>query len=97
MLPHAMSWRKSKEEKPKLDTRSTPYLSNECKRKRRKMLTRPTKLETKDVLLPSGLKVVIRRPTLFEISDWVKEVKERTKESEEFDPDLVEAVKRLLG
>lgn len=71
----------------------------------RQLLKTPDKPLTKEITLPSGQKITIRKATSLEAIDWDRKLQaidlerqmRRLEKTPESDPDLVEAKKRLLS
>jgi predicted transcriptional regulator len=96
-LENAKKWRSTKKEETRANIQPSLALTSKQKRQNRELLTKPTKFQTKEVTTSTGFKAIIRKPTLFEISDIMKEIKRELKERHFRDPNLEEAIKRLLA
>lgn len=99
ILPHAMSWRKTKKEKARVNLKPSFHLPESRKMEIRKSITYPKKLHTRTATTTDGLQWEIRRLTLLEMIDIVRKLEKNNEQSqEETDPDvsaLIEATVRL--
>ncbi|MCK4478185.1 winged helix-turn-helix transcriptional regulator [Candidatus Bathyarchaeota archaeon] len=100
ILPHAKSWRETKKSMKRSGLPPSVSVPSSKMREVRQTLTHPRKIETKDVITSNGIAWRIRKPTLLEIIDMMKDVEasiDKQKKEQETDSDLREAVERLLS
>lgn len=69
-------------------------ITTNSQEKNRKIASIPKIVQTKKVMLPSGLPVVIKKPTILQLIDIFNEVK-KVKEPYKPDSDLIEAIRLL--
>jgi hypothetical protein len=96
-LENAKKWRATKKEHMRVEMQESLVLTSRQKKQNRELLKTPAKFQTKQITTSSGLTVKIRRPTLFEISAMIKEIRDNSEKSHLIDPNLEEAIRRLLA
>lgn len=96
-LPYAKTRKETKKEKARVGLEKPIYLPESRKKEIRQQLKHPKKYETKEVLLSSGTRFVIRKFTALEILDIVRRVRKVRKQKRKIDPYFLEAIKRLAS